>query len=107
MDKRHLSPRRGTTVVAVLAAVTLASGCASSDAGSANDAASPSSTPSSTPTSSETETETETAEATPIDGIWTTPTLGRRSTSGSALDRARSRRTMPTRSSPELRQAST
>ena len=76
MDKRHHSPRRRTTVVAVLAAVTLASGCASSGAGSANDAASPSSTPSSTPTPSETEAEAEAAEATPIDGTWTTPTLG-------------------------------
>ena len=73
MVRRHLSPRHGTTVVAVLAALTLAGCSASSDAGSADDAASPSS--GSTPTSSEAQTETETAEATPIDGIWSTPML--------------------------------
>ena len=76
MVTRHLSPFCCTQVAAVLAALTLAAGCGSSDGGSTDDAASPStsSTPSATATAAETTTEAA-AEATPIDGTWTTPAL--------------------------------
>ena len=74
MLKRHLLPRRCAQVAAAVAALTLAAGCGSADTGSTGDAEpSPSS---STPPSSETETSADAAaEATPIDGTWTTPTL--------------------------------
>ncbi|RYB92401.1 hypothetical protein EUA06_05445 [Nocardioides glacieisoli] len=73
MIKRHRSPRHRTVAVAVLGVLTLTAGCGSSDGGSPEDANTP--TSSSTEAPPEPETETEAAEATPIDGTWTTPTL--------------------------------